>query len=739
MTQEAAERKYRWSGTITFIVLVGMLFVAWQSAKISGENAIVNLQDLSRQQLNLYVANLQGQLEKYESLPELLATNKRLIQILEDPVNSQQIDELNRYLSMINKIVDASDIYLMDEDGLTIAASNWQSETPFIGRNFSYRPYFQEAMKGNLGRYFALGTTSNKRGYYFAYPVRGRTKILGALVVKITLTEIEQNWTSGDYEFIVTDPDGVIFITSNPNWRFNTLQPLPADIQRRIIESRRYLDSDLKAFSATFEHRSEDVQIMRFRPPTKKEYLVVEQSMPEAGWKVHILADMKRVDAQIWRSVVVALALFAAVVLMLLILHQRRRRMHERMRFEQQVKRNLEANEAKIRAILENTQAGLLLMDTLGHIELANSKALELFGYKAGEMNDEPFLPCFSEASQDTVSQIFNADNRQVMTIETMAKRRGSESFPVELTVGMLRLSGETKRIATIHDISYRVAQEEALRQAHNQLEERVEERTRDLSTSNIRLVREIEEHRQTEKALRETQDQLIQAAKLAALGQMSTSISHELNQPLAAIRSYADNARARVNNERVADACWNMEQISELTERMARISSQLKVFSRKTTGQLIRVSLTAAVETSIQILGPRIKETETTINNALPETELYVVADMVQLEQVIVNLIDNAIHAVEPLDRRIIDITASDDGDLVCLRIQDSGSGIDTENIGRIFDPFFTTKEEGRGLGLGLSISHRIVESMNGRLKAENDPNGGAVFTVELPSANLN
>ena len=729
--------RYQISRPVIPLIVLGMILFSWQVATLTRDKAVRTLEEESQQQLNLYVTALQGQLEKYEFLPELLATNNRLVQLLKNPADPERIDALNRYLSTINDIADASDTYLMDANGLTIAASNWQSERPFIGRNFSFRPYFKEAMKGNLGRYFALGSTSNKRGYYFAYPVRHQNSILGAVVMKISMTNIEESWKHRDYDLIVTDPDGVIFITTNQDWRYKTLMPLPREVHVRIRNSRRYHDAALVPIAVEYDNAMLDKHILSLDDPQPTKFLVLDHAMPEAGWKVHILVRMNSITAQMWRAVLFSVVLFGIAILILLILHQRRKRRLDRIKFERQVQKNLEANEAKIRAILENTQAGLLLMDMKGFIELANSKAQELLGYDFGEMNSVLFFSCFQQIEKEKIKAVFENNDNRVETIETMAQHKRQRAFPVELSIGTLRLSGETKRIATLHDISYRVAQEDALRHAHDQLETRVQERTHDLTASNIRLTREIEEHRQTEKALRETQDQLIQAAKLAALGQMSTGISHELNQPLAAIRSYADNARALVDSDRIEDAYWNMEQISELTDRMAQISSQLKVFARKTTGQVVRVSLTAAIETSIQILSPRIRESETQIVIELPDDELYVMADMVQLEQVLVNLIGNAIHAVEALAKRTVKVTAMISKAGVITHIVDSGSGIEEENLSKIFDPFFTTKEEGRGLGLGLSISHRIVEGMNGSLTAANDPHGGgAIFTLRLPMA---
>ena len=214
-------------------ITVALVYVA----KITYRQGLENLANEGTIKLELHTTYLRGLLEKNESLPELLATDKRLINYLIKPGGRDRIDALNKYLETVNSISDASDTYLMDKEGLTIAASNWNEPHPFVGRNFSYRPYFKEAMKGQLGRYFALGTTSVRRGYYFAYPVRHQGKILGALVIKIGIDSVEQSWGHKHQSFLVTDPDGVIFFTTNHDWRFRTLFPLEENTKKRIVES----------------------------------------------------------------------------------------------------------------------------------------------------------------------------------------------------------------------------------------------------------------------------------------------------------------------------------------------------------------------------------------------------------------------------------------------------------------------------------------------------------------------
>ncbi len=585
----------------------------WQVAKLVRERTLEEMQLSGQRQLNIYVTHLKGQLEKYEFLPELLSTNARLVELLKRPGDRERIEALNRYLETINTIANASDTYLMNSDGLTIAASNWQSEKPFIGRNFSYRPYFQQAMQGRLGRYYALGTTSGKRGYYFAYPVRYGTEILGAVVIKVDLTTLEQQWRGRPEEVVVTDPEGVIFITTRPDWRYFSLYPLSAEEKQRIDISRRYSGARVEALNIrSREALDANTMLMSLGPMQVMEradgeqgYLVQQVYMPEAGWRVHLLTPLRQMRQRVGWSLVIASFAFAALVLMGLVLQQRHRRRRERARYEAQ------ANQS--------------------------------------------------------------------------------------------------------------------LREARDRLEQRVEERTVDLR-------QEMAERQRMAEALRQTRDELIQAAKLAMLGQMSASISHEINQPLAAIRSYTDNARQFLQQDRYGDVAWNLDQIAELIDNMTQISSQLKLFARKTDGQRSPVSLHNVIESSKRILLPQLRRTGTEVRLPPLTQDVEVMADPVRLEQVLVNLIANAMNAMERQSERWVDIGVESGLDRLRLSIRDNGPGISEEHLKRIFDPFFTTKES--GLGLGLSISQHIVESMGGTLTARNSERGGALFTLELPLA---
>ena len=276
------------------------------------------------------------------------------------------------------------------------------------------------------------------------------------------------------------------------------------------------------------------------------------------------------------------------------------------------------------------------------------------------------------------------------------------------------------------------------LARARDELERNVASRTRDLVETNRRLSDEIEERKRAEADLRRTRDELIQAAKLAVLGQLAAGINHELNQPLAAIRAYAENARAFLARERRESVDRNLAEIVELTGRMAEISAQLRQFSRKGDERRSAVSVTDCFEYALRLFQTRLQETGVRVERRFPASPVWVNADPVRLEQVLVNLIGNALQAMAGCDSQQLTLRVEADSARVRLMVEDSGPGIPPEQLTRIFEPFFTTKSPGSGLGLGLSISSRIIDDLGGRLGAENLHAGGARFTILLPQEHL-
>ncbi len=267
------------------------------------------------------------------------------------------------------------------------------------------------------------------------------------------------------------------------------------------------------------------------------------------------------------------------------------------------------------------------------------------------------------------------------------------------------------------------------------ELEARVATRTRELSQANAALRREVAERSEAERALKRAQEDLVQAGKLAALGKMSAGISHELNQPLMAIRTYAENGALLLARGRAETAGENLTRIGELAARMGRIIRNLRAFARQESVPAGRVDLVAVVDTVLEMATAPLAQADVQVDWPRPAAPVAVLGGEVRLQQVVMNLVSNAIDAMRAgAERRLsIRIEQVSPGGPVRLRLADTGPGLaDPE---RVFDPFYSTKSVGgdEGMGLGLSISYGIVQSFGGAIRGRNLPGGGAEFTVDL------
>ena len=277
----------------------------------------------------------------------------------------------------------------------------------------------------------------------------------------------------------------------------------------------------------------------------------------------------------------------------------------------------------------------------------------------------------------------------------------------------------------------YRREAELALR--GEQLERRVAERTADLENSNSKLLEEIKERERTQTELRETQQELIQAAKLAVLGQMSAGLNHEMNQPLTAIQTYARNSRRFLEKgaEDMVDA--NLSEIITLCDKMAELTRQFKVFARKSEGPPALVDLRQSVDASLKIIMAQKSSADIDIEWNRPDQPVMSHGDLIRIEQVMVNLITNAVQAVEGAQNPQIRIDIEETEDFWRCLVRDNGPGLQG-NTEQIFEPFFTTKSVKQGLGLGLSISRQIVDALGGSLIGRNRTDGpGAEFVLTL------
>ncbi len=252
-----------------------------------------------------------------------------------------------------------------------------------------------------------------------------------------------------------------------------------------------------------------------------------------------------------------------------------------------------------------------------------------------------------------------------------------------------------------------------------------------ELRALNARLQREIAERERVEKTLDLAEQTLAQSSKLAALGEMSAAVSHELNQPLAAMKTYLAGARLLLRRNRPEEALASFGRIDGLIERMGAITRQLKSYARKGADAFSPVNLGEALASSLSMMEPQLRQRHVKITQILPEDPVIVMGDRMRIEQVMVNLLRNALDATKSVAEPDVEIILAA-GDMAVLTVRDNGYGI--KDIESLFEPFYTTKQPGDGVGLGLAISSGIVNDHGGRLTARNGQKGGAVFEMQLP-----
>lgn len=269
---------------------------------------------------------------------------------------------------------------------------------------------------------------------------------------------------------------------------------------------------------------------------------------------------------------------------------------------------------------------------------------------------------------------------------------------------------------------------------AHHELETQVAARTQALSEANERLRTEVAERQQAEQTLRRAQDELVHAGKMAALGQLATGITHELTQPLGAIRTLSANAVEFMRRGEHGVAADNLGIMARLADQMGAIIEPLKGFARKSQARPQASDVAQAVRHALFLYDQRLRREGVEVIEAATPGAVLAWCDPNRLEQVLVNLIGNALDAMNDSRQRQLWIQARTEADQVLLRVRDSGPGISAEVLAHLFEPFYSTKEAGVGLGLGLAISRDIAREAGGELSADNHPDGGACFVLRLP-----
>lgn len=571
---------------IAIVVMAAIAFGAMQWTEIRLRR-VANIDLLSEREL------ISNSLDRLRHLPVAVAHHPYVIASLSDVAApgsdaQEQVDLLsNRYLQTVSEASGASLLYVIDVEGLTRAANNWQDTGSLVGNRFRFRPYFQRAMQGEEARYFAIGVTTREAGYYFAQPVRNESSIVGVAVAKLELESLQRQWQEKKPHSLLIDEHGVVILSSNPDWRYRQTRALSNEQLGELASQQKYSDQALHALNT-----NSDIMFPRLRIDGST-YLSSTVPLPLQTWQLVQLTPI----APVYNSGIVA-------------------------------------------ALVSGLLVGLSAL------------------------------------------------------------------------IFLYRRERQRKNLLS-------VAAQEAAR----------------MRSMNQELQAQIGERRKAEQHLQEAQAELIQASKLAALGQMSAAIAHEVNQPLSAIRTFSASTKVLLERDRMVEAHKNLDEIQALTERLAILTYDLKTFARKSDVPRESVSLQDCVKRVVGTLKPDLQEKSITLNVSAPELPVYVVGNAIRIEQVLSNLIRNAMDAATDVtDRGVVDLSVCREQDEAVVRVQDNGCGLSDDDASHVFEPFFTTKPMGEGVGLGLSIAFGIVEEMGGQLRVRNSSQGGAMFSVRFP-----
>jgi two-component system C4-dicarboxylate transport sensor histidine kinase DctB len=491
------------------------------------------------------------------------------------------VARVNARLDLLARRTDAAAIYVLAADGRTVAASNYRLPTSFVGKDYAFRPYFADALEHGGAELFALGTVSGRPGLYLARRIGTGARPLGVIVVKIEFEAMQQAWARQAGITLVTDPHGVVIITSRPDWRFGTLGPLSATAREAIRRTRQYGALPLRPLPLAIDGRA-----VRW-PDAPRGGRLAATGLPLAGARLSVAMPLAHAESS--ANANARLVVLGALVVIL----------------------------------------GLLLL-------------------------------------------VWRARERQTMEL---AARRA--------------------------------------------LEAEVAARTAEL--------------RDTSRRYREAREELAQASRLGSLGQITAGVAHEINQPVAAIRSFADNAQAflaRDEPDRVRD---NLARIVDLTRRIGTITAELRDFARRRTPRVGPLAVDSVLDSALLLIGDTVRGQGVALERH-GAAGLRVTADRVRLEQILINLIQNALEAMAGRPGSIIRIDMRAVGDQVQIDVADNGPGVPEALADQLFMPFVTGREE--GLGLGLAIARNIARDFGGELEPVATPLGGAAFRITLQAS---
>ena len=343
-TMPAQTSRYR-VALITSLILAGLLLSMYWAGRIAEQRAWTERSQEAAGQLELYAQAIHTQVQRFRSVPALLALDSDIQALLNNPSDQALREQLNHRLEEQNQAAGSSVLYLLDRHGETLAASNWRDWSSFVGNNYAFRPYFIDAVANDSGRYFAVGVTTGIPGYFLSSSVKNANgEVIGVLVVKLELEDMQREWVGQSGILLISDSLDIVILTNRPAWRFRYLRPLSDAVRDRLVAVRRYAEQNLQPLASQSLQRIADNSERRLvdGPDGRRDYLWQRLALPEEDWTLHLLQEPQLVAANVRSYRLAAAGVWMTLAFLLLYLAQRRKTLRVERRSRNELERLVE-------------------------------------------------------------------------------------------------------------------------------------------------------------------------------------------------------------------------------------------------------------------------------------------------------------------------------------------------------------------------------------------------------------
>ncbi len=673
-----------------FIVSLSIIASTFAVREVTRGVLLKQTHDTGENRLLTYVGDLRRTLSRFHFLPYLIAEHQSSLALLQG--DSRLSSEVASHLSQLDKAAITRGWHILTPGGQLVVSSLNPAQ---------WKPDDGEAIAEILFRHGGEVVTfsylvEGEARFYLAAPIYAKSQLIGIAVVRIALETLTDSWLASNELVLISDENKKFFLSSS-----QTLNP------QRLNQVSDLAFVPLELFDGTSTVRLN---------LNGNDFLVQRVQLDDLRWNIYYLTPLANLDKIANWVGFVAIVMMALLLALSLFIYERR----QKLRSQQQLQQLVVKSEYRLRRMISKTNVGLLLLNSEGKISFANPTALTYFNLSESLASDIFAWQLFETfTGNSSVMALLkslpkNQEIGDLTGVEAMAQRSDGSRFPVLFSMTMLPGHSKTGFLVTVIDISKRKKAENALRAANQDLEQRVSERT---------------------AALQEAQEELVLSSKMAALGRMSSAITHELNQPLTGIKTLLSSSEVLIERGRPDMMISNMKLVDSLVDRMAGMTKQLKTFAFNRPEQLIPVSVAETIEQVLRIHQSRLEEVDVSlyIPRGLPEIQ----GEAQRLSLVFGNLIVNALDAMEGRDDPSLTITATATNEKVQVKVTDNGAGVTEEALSHLFEPFYTSKKIGVGLGLGLAISANSVRDMKGSINAVNNSSQqqGASIDSVLPA----